>query len=260
MVTGKDLSNFSSLKILRRDGSIVPPDITGTQSWGGGICQYADEWYRNWEYDYKPPEKEVVPEEPEETSQEVPEVPQDPPDDDRTAEQIEDEEGGESTIMRRSSEQNKPVRPKPPCTSIQPEPQDDPESLLTKNPLAPLSLEESKTRENNIAHIKHLREAMKKGLEKWNDEIRKEKDQIEQVWMRGDREKLSDWIADIEMVLDATKMSPVYVPTVKEEWIKVTKQKPTPSLESPDDPLPQPNKPKEPKPIRKYVAKKSGGR
>ena len=49
---------------------------------GGGICQYADEWYRNCEYNYKPPEKEVVPEEPEETSQEVPEVPQDPPDDD----------------------------------------------------------------------------------------------------------------------------------------------------------------------------------
>ena len=43
---------------------------------GGGICQYADEWYRNWEYDYKPSENEVVPEEP---KGEIPEIPQDPP-------------------------------------------------------------------------------------------------------------------------------------------------------------------------------------
>ena len=78
--------------------------------------------------------------------------------------------------------------------------------------------------------------------------------------MESDREKLSDWIADIEMVLEATKMSPVYVPTVKEEWIKAAKQKPTPTLENPDEPLPQPNKPKGPKPVRKHVAKKSGGR
>ena len=46
---------------------------------GGGICQYADEWYRNWEFDYKPPEKEVVPEEPDEASWEVLKVPQVPP-------------------------------------------------------------------------------------------------------------------------------------------------------------------------------------
>ena len=42
---------------------------------GGGICQHADEWYRNWEFDYKPPDKEVVPKELEE---EIPDVPQDP--------------------------------------------------------------------------------------------------------------------------------------------------------------------------------------
>ena len=65
---------------------------------GGGICQYADEWYRNWEYDYKPPENEVVPEEPGEASHEVPEVPPDPPDDEVTTEQIKDEEGEKPTI------------------------------------------------------------------------------------------------------------------------------------------------------------------
>lgn len=32
---------------------------------GGGICLYEDEWYRNWEFDYEPPEKEIVMEEPE---------------------------------------------------------------------------------------------------------------------------------------------------------------------------------------------------
>ena len=31
--TGKDLSNFLSLQTSKRDGSIVPQDITGTQSW-----------------------------------------------------------------------------------------------------------------------------------------------------------------------------------------------------------------------------------
>ena len=34
-----------------------------------------------------------------------------------------------------------------------------------KNPLTPLALEEAKARENNVAHIKHLREAMKDGID-----------------------------------------------------------------------------------------------
>ena len=38
-----------------------------------------------------------------------------------------------------------------------------------QDPLAPLTPEEVQTRENNIAHIKHLREAIKKGIEKWNE-------------------------------------------------------------------------------------------
>ena len=126
--------------------------------------------------------------------------------------------------------------------------------------MAPLSLEESKTRDNNIAHIKHLKEAMKKGLKKWDEIIKKEKNPLEQSWIRSDRERLNDWIADINMVLDATQISPVYVPTVKEAWIRAAKQNPTPTLENPDEPLPQPNKPKEPKPVRKPVARKSGGK
>ena len=120
----------------------------------------------------------MVPEEPGESSQEVPEIPQDPPDDEVTTKQTKDIEGEKSTTSCcTSAQRNKPVRPKPPRTSVQSEPQDDPgSSLLTKNPLAPLSPEESKSRENNIVHIKHLREAMKKGLEKWDDVIKKEKD------------------------------------------------------------------------------------
>ena len=176
--------------------------------------------------------------------------------------QTKDVEGEKSTASCcLSAQQSKPAQPKPPRTSIHPGPQMDPESsLLTKDPLAPLSPEESKTRENNIAHMKHLREAMKKGLEKWDDEIRKEKDQLNKIWMESDREKLSHWLENIEMVLRATEMSPVYVPTLNEEWIKAAKQKPTPALENPEEPLPQPNKPKGPKLARKHVAKKSGGR
>ena len=208
---------------------------------GGGICQYADEWYRNWEYDYKPPENEVVPEEPEE---EIPEVPQDPPEEEEViTKQTKDTEGEESIApCPTPAQQNKSIQSKPPGTSIQSGPQDDPgSSLLTKNPLAPLNPEELKTRENNIAHIKHLKEAMKKGLLKWDDMIRREKDQLAQVGMKIDREILSDWIADIKMVLGATETSPVYIPTVNKEWIRAAKQKPTSTLEIPDEPSPQPN-------------------
>ena len=189
-------------------------------------------------------------------------VPQDPPEDEVITKQTKDVEGQKSTASCHSSaQQSKPAQPKPPRTSIQPRPQMDPESsLLTKDPLTPLSSEESKTRENNIAHMKHLREAMKKGLEKWDDEIRKEKDYLKKVWMESDREKLNRWLENIEMVLKATEMSPVYIPTVNEEWIKAAKQKPTPALENPDEPLPQPNKLKGQKLARKHVAKKSGGR
>ena len=32
---------------------------------GGGVCLYEGEWYQNWEFDYKPPEREIVLYEPE---------------------------------------------------------------------------------------------------------------------------------------------------------------------------------------------------
>ena len=45
---------------------------------GEGIYQHEDEWYRNWEFDYEPPEEEIVPEEPEDIEKENPKIPQDP--------------------------------------------------------------------------------------------------------------------------------------------------------------------------------------
>ena len=74
-------------------------------------------------------------------SQEVPKVPQDPPEDEVITQQTKDVEGEKSTTSRHSSaQQSKPAQPKPPHTSIQPGLQMDPESsLLTKDPLAPLS-------------------------------------------------------------------------------------------------------------------------
>ena len=64
---------------------------------GGGICQHEDEWYRNWEFDYKPPEEEVVQEEPGNIQQEAPKVPQDPSEERAAAEQIENVGGRKST-------------------------------------------------------------------------------------------------------------------------------------------------------------------
>ena len=64
---------------------------------GGRICQHEDEWYRNWEFDYKPPEEELVQEEPGDIQQEAPKVPQDPSEERAAAEQIENVGGRKST-------------------------------------------------------------------------------------------------------------------------------------------------------------------
>ena len=45
---------------------------------GGGIYQFDDKWYRNWEFDYEPPGEEVVCEEAEDIQQEDPEIPPTP--------------------------------------------------------------------------------------------------------------------------------------------------------------------------------------
>ena len=81
---------------------------------------------------------------------------------------------------------------------------------------------------------------------------------MEKGWMEPEKERLEHWLDDLEMVLSATEMSPVYVPTVREEWIKAVQQKPPSILEDPENPSKQPKKPTEPKPARKYIAKKSG--
>ena len=60
------------------------------------------------------------------------------------------------------------------------------------------------------------------------------------------------------MTLRATEVSPIYIPTVKEGWIKAAQQKPTPTPENPEKPPSQPNEPPGPKPARKHTAKKSG--
>ena len=103
-----------------------------------------------------------------------------------------------TTPQQTSAQQSKPP-PKPPRPPRCPKPQRDPDpSISTRtrsqqriidqnySPLALLTLEEAKTRENNIAHMKHLREAMKNGIEKWNVAMQKEKDWAEKVCMKSD--------------------------------------------------------------------------
>ena len=41
--------------------------------------------------------------------------------------------------------------------------------------------------------------------------------------MENDKEWLGCWLDNIELVLKATDMSSVYIPTVREEWIKAAK-------------------------------------
>ena len=117
---------------------------------GGGICQFEENWYRNWEFDYEPPAEEVIGEESEDIQLEDPEIPQAPiPGSSRTSED-----------------------PTPPMTrkTVQ--------QMVQKSRRPPIKMtpEEVKTRENKIAHIVHLREEMKKLLEKWEKEVENKKD------------------------------------------------------------------------------------
>ena len=165
---------------------------------GGGIYQHEDKWYRNWEFDYKPPEKEIVPEEPENIEEENPKLPQDSSKEGTSEKQTQRVEENPPTTSRQTSVQpSKPTQPKPSCPSRHSKPQTAPDpsismrtrsqqrtlETLSSDLLTPLIPEESKTRENNIAHIKHLRKAMKNGIEKWNEAIQKEKDWAQKTWM-----------------------------------------------------------------------------
>ena len=235
------------------------------------IYQHEDEWYRNWEFDYESPEEEIVPEEPEDIEKENPKIPQDPSKEGTSGKQTQSvEENPLTTPQQTSARQPKPP-PKPPHPPRCPKPQTDPDpSISTRtrsqqrtidqnyNPLTPLILEETKTGENNIANMKHLREAMKNGIEKYNVAIQKEKDWAEKAWMEPEKERLGHWLEDLEMVLKATDMSPIFIPSVKEEWVRAVQVKPSTPQEDPENLPKQPNKPTGPKPVRKHVAKKSG--
>ena len=239
---------------------------------GGGIYQHEGEWYRNWEFDYEPPEEEIVQEEPEDIEKEDPKVPQNPSKEGTSEKQTQHvEENPPTTPRQTSARQSKPPQPKPPRPPRHSKPQTVPDlSISTRtrsqqrtidqnyNPLTPLTPEESKTRENNNAHMKHLREAMKNGIEKWNVAIQKEKDWAEKAWMEPEQEWLGCWLEDLEMESKATDMSPVFIPSVREEWVRAVQLKPSTPLEDPENLPKQPNKPTGPKPARKHVVKKSG--
>ena len=103
-----------------------------------------------------------------------------------------------------------------------------------------------------------MREAIKKGIEKWNEDLRKETDKFQKTWMEPEKEWLECWLEDLKMTLRATEMSPVYIPIVREEWIKAAQQKPTFTPEDPEKPPSQPNEPPGSRTARKHTAKKSG--
>ena len=99
---------------------------------------------------------------------------------------------------------------------------------------------------------------MKNGIEKWNVAMQKENNWAQKACMKLNKEWLECWLEDLEMVLKATDMSPVYIPTVKEEWIRAVQLKPPTPQEDPENLPKKPNKSTGPKPARKHVARKSG--
>ena len=194
---------------------------------GGGICQFNDEWYRNWEFDYEPPADEVV----EDTQLENPEIPQAllqepiPVSSGTTGDPVLSVTEGIAQQMTQKAK----------------------ELSITLTP------EEAKTRENNIAHIAHLGEEMKKLVEKWKEEAKHEKDGLKRVVIEMNIDKLNQWLDHIRIVLKATTVSPMYIPTVRQVWIDVVKQK-----EGLNESTKKPTKSEEPKTAKKSVAKKSG--
>ena len=68
---------------------------------------------------------------------------------------------------------------------------------------------------------------------------------------------MEGWLENIRVVFNAATLSPIYIPTVREEWKKAVNQKSPPTSEDPEDPAKQPKKSADPKPVRKPVAKKS---
>ena len=64
----------------------------------------------------------------------------------------------------------------------------------------------------------HIKEAMKSGLEKWKEELKKEKGIIRQAWLEHQRNILDSWLQEIESMIDFTENTPHYVPTIKPQW------------------------------------------
>ena len=80
----------------------------------------------------------------EEPEEEIPKVSQDPPEEEEEIAKRTEDTGGKGPITPglTPSQQEEPVQSKTSGASVQVDPQDDPgSSLLTKNPLAPLSPE-----------------------------------------------------------------------------------------------------------------------
>ena len=81
-----------------------------------------------------------------------------------------------------------------------------------------LTPDEQKLRENNLSHMTHLKEAMKIGSEKWDEELKKKNDIVRQAWIGSQKETLDGWLQDIDTVLLFAETEPIYVPTVKLQW------------------------------------------
>ena len=64
----------------------------------------------------------------------------------------------------------------------------------------------------------------------------------------------------VRVVLNAATVLPIYIPTVREEWIKAVNRKSPPASEDPEDPAKQPKKTVDTKTGKKPVAKKSSSR
>ena len=100
--------------------------------------------------------------------------------------------------------------------------------------------------------------SMKTGLEKWDEELTKEKDMIRQAWIKAEKDTLTAWLEDIKKMIHFAKITPTYIPTIKTQWVRAVQLKPSTTLGDLGVQQTDPNKPLEPSPARKHTPEKSG--
>ena len=160
-------------------------------SWRRDIPLNKGEVYRNWDFDYESTGDEIeqVGEEPENTRDTIKDPPLQPP-----------PQPQPQLPQQKSASQSQPLpssdlTPGSPVAKITRASQKtgDPPGTGDFTPPS-FSPEQQKVRENNLSHKTHIREAMKTGLKKWKEELKKNNDTQRKAWLEHQKDVSGSWL------------------------------------------------------------------